>query len=314
VAFDQLLPIFMHYPRQENRRADPNVRFPFKFTGGFGIDADRIGLLFTLYGICGMIIQFAAFPPLARYYGVLNCLRVCTLTFPIVYIVTPFTALLPTPAAQQIAMFLVMLLKCGAAIFAFPCTTILLTNSAVSLRILGTLNGVATSFSAIGRATGPAVGGWTFSVGLDKGYVILPWWILAAFAVLGSVPVWWLVEMEGFGGAEDSESEDEDENLISRIDGPSGNERSSPIAIQEATSPEEELDDGFAAEAEGVVSSVRLSKTVSHSGGARLGRIERRMSSPLGLREAVGPGGGGKLSNGLGQTRSGYGAGGASYS
>ena len=212
-------------------------------------------------------------------------------------------------------MFLVMLVKCWASIFAFPCTTILLTNSAVSLRVLGTLNGVATSLSAIGRATGPAVGGWTFSVGLDKGYVIMPWWTLAAFAVLGAVPVWWLVEMEGFGGTGDSDSEDEEDEIpVPNATEPTGNERSEAIAIEEATSPEEELDDGFAAEEEGAVSTHRLSKTVSHSSGARIRHIERRMSSPVGLREALGPGGGGKLSNGLGQSRSGFGAGGTSYS
>ena len=305
----------MHYPRQPNHSTDSNVYLPLKFTGGFGIDSERIGLLFTLYGICGMIIQFAAFPPLARHYGVLNCLRACTLTFPIVYLATPFTALLPTPEAQQVVIFLVMLVKCWASIFAFPCTTILLTNSAVSLRVLGTLNGVATSLSAIGRATGPAVGGWTFSVGLDKGYVITPWWTLAAFAVLGALPVWWLVEMEGFGGAGDSDSEsEEDETVAPSATEPAGNVSSEPIAIGGQTSPEEESDDGFATEEEGPVASHRLSKTVSHSSGTMIGHIERRMSSPVGLREAVGPGGGGKLSNGLGQSRSGFGAGGTSYS
>ena len=303
----------MHYPQQESRATDPNVHLPFKFTGGFGIDADRIGLLFMFYGVCGMVIQFAAFPPLARHYGVLNCLRACTLIFPIVYLVTPFTALIPTPMGQQVVMFSVMLVKCWASIFAFPCTTILLTNSAVSLRILGTLNGVATSLSAIGRAAGPAVGGWTFSAGLDKGYVIMPWWTLAAFAGLGTVPVWWLVEMEGFGGTGDSDSENEEDILVPCAVEPAGNGRSEAIAIGEGTSPEEEFDDGFTAESEGVVSSLKLSKTVSHSSDATVGQ-EERMSSPLRLREAVGPGGGKKLCNGLGQTRSGFDAGGTSYS
>ena len=204
-------------------------------------------------------------------------------------------------------MFLVMLVKCWASIFAFPCTTILLTNSAVSLRVLGTLNGVATSLSAIGRATGPAVGGWTFSVGLDKGYGIIPWCTLAAFAVLGAVPVWWLVEMDGFGGVGDSESEDEEGEIpVSGATKPTGTERSEAIAIGEATSPEEELDDGFAVEEEATLSSHRLSKTVSHSSGARIGHIQKRMSSPVGLREAVGPAGGAKPSNRLGQSRSGF--------
>lgn len=86
----------------------------------------------------------------------------------------------------------------------------MLTNSAISLRVLGTLNGVATSVSAVGRATGPAVGGAVFEVGAVHGWAILPWWVLAGFAVLGAIPVWWLIEMDGFGGSGD-DGDDENE-------------------------------------------------------------------------------------------------------
>ena len=150
-----------------------------------------------------MFVQFLVFPPVARRYGVLPCLKVATLMFPLLYVATPFTALMPTAFSQQVAMFAIMIVKSFAVVFAFPCITILLTNSAVSQRVLGTLNGVSTSVSALGRAAGPAIGGWTFSVGVDNGYVIFPWWTLGAFAALGAIPVWWLVESEGFGEVED---------------------------------------------------------------------------------------------------------------
>ena len=209
LAYDQLLPIFMHYPQQTNRSTNPDVSFPFKFSGGFGLDSNRIGLLFTVYGIAGMLIQFFVFPPLARHYGVLPCLKVVTAMFPFAYIITPFTALLPTPTTQQIGLLIVMVIKCWASIFAFPCTNILLTNSAVSLRVLGTLNGVAVSISGIGRAIGPVLGGYAFSVGAERGYGILPWWILGCIAILGAIAPMWLVETEGLGG--DNEDRDQDE-------------------------------------------------------------------------------------------------------
>lgn len=209
IAYDQLLPVFMHYPQQTDLSTNPNVHLPLKFTGGFGLNSDRIGLIFTVYGVFGMLVQFLAFPSLARHYGVLPCLKVVTAMFPIAYIITPFTALLPTSTTQQIGILVVMMFKCWAAIFAFPCTMILLTNSAVSLRILGTLNGVAVSISGIGRAAGTAIGGYTFTVGVDKGYGILPWWILGCFGILGAIAPWWIVEMEGFGGSSDDSDNDE---------------------------------------------------------------------------------------------------------
>lgn len=79
-------------------------------------------------------------------------------------------------------------------IVAFPCTTILLTNSASSLRILGTLNGVATTFSGIGRALGPAAAGAVFSWGVQRGYIIAAWWFLGIIALIGTIPPWFIVE------------------------------------------------------------------------------------------------------------------------
>ena len=317
MAYDQILPIFMHYPPQVHRSSDPNVQLPFKFTGGFGIDSGRIGLIFTLYGIFGMFIQFLVFPPVARRYGILPCLKVVTVMFPIVYIVTPFTALLPTPLSQQIGMFCVMMFKCFAAIFVFPCTTILLTNSAVSLRILGTLNGVATSTSALGRAAGPALTGWMFSVGVSKGYVILPYWVLAGFAILGAITPWWLIEMEGFGGGDEA-TEDNDDGDESEYHDILANEdehsNAIPVVGGGPLAENGEGNDHIApANNNSLASSQFLSKTLSHSSENRPFPLLRRISSPIGIGSNIGPGGSDKLSNGLGQTRSGLGVGGTSF-
>jgi len=75
---------------------------------------------------------------------------------PILYLLTPFTLLLPR-ALQHPVLFLFLFGKSVLAIFAFPCSTILLTNSSPSLRILGTLNGIAVTLSALSRGIGPAV-------------------------------------------------------------------------------------------------------------------------------------------------------------
>lgn len=145
-----------------------------------------------------MFIQFFVFPSVARRYGVLTCLKVTSVIFPVVTFLIPFTALLPTSAAQQIVLSSILIIRSCTIIFAYPCSAIMLTNSAASVRVLGRLNGVATSFGAIGRAIGPAIGGWAFTLGVDIGYVIVPWWILTAIMVLCMIPISHLVEMEGF--------------------------------------------------------------------------------------------------------------------
>lgn len=206
----QLLPVFMHHPPQST--SDPNVSLPFKFSGGFGIDSRRIGAMFTLFAVTSTLCQFILFPPLARTLGVLRCLRIAFLIFPFVFFVTPFVSLIPNQTTKQIVMACLLVCRGIGGSFAFPTSTIMLTNSASSLRVLGTINGLATSVSAIGRAAGPAIGGELFTWGVSRGYVIVPFWTLSAISLLASIPTWWLVEGKGFGNSADMDAEESTSN------------------------------------------------------------------------------------------------------
>ncbi|CZT04429.1 related to E.coli tetracycline resistance protein TCR1 [Rhynchosporium graminicola] len=314
VAYDQLLPIFLHTPRQTPDST--NVNLPFKFAGGFGLGSSRIGTLFTAYGFVGCIIQFLIFPPTARKYGVLNCFKCCAVAFPIICIFTPYTALIQSSNLQQAAMFGIMIVKSFAVIFAFPCSIILLTNSAVSLRILGTLNGFAVSVSAVGRAIGPAIGGAAYTWGIERGYVITPYFMLALIAVIGAIPIWYLVEMPGFSKTDDGsedDDDDEEEDLLSNVDEDVDGE------ILEGDEVIYEEDDNITPISGPSISGTMRSRKNS-DGERSLGvpgigsPLERRMSSPIGIRGgSVGPGGGRRLSNGLAASNNGVGFGGTSF-
>ncbi len=293
MAFDQLLPIFMHHPRRDFSSSAS----PIKFTGGFGISSSRIGTLFTLYGITAGLVQFFVFPPVVRRFGVLRSYKVCAVIGPSVMFVTPYTALIRDEVTQQGVMFAIMAVKAFVGIFMFPCSTIMLTNSAGSLRLLGTLNGVATSTSAVGRALGPFLAGAAFTWGLEKGYVVVAWWMLGFIAIAGMVPIFKLVEMDGFNKAEDSEGE-EDDLVVDDDAGAimSGDERysddESNIAVVEGGSLDREHRMG--------VASVSGSK---------------RMTSPIGVRGgSIGPGERGRrLSTNLGYSNVGQGTGGTTF-
>ena len=188
-------------------RSDYDISSPLKFTGGFGIDSRRIVAIFTIMAISSMLVQFLVFPVLARRWGVLNCLRIAFLIFPIVYFVTPFIALIPDQTTMQVVMVALLIIRGFAGTFAFPTSTIMLTNSAKSLRVLAILNGFATSVSAVGRASGPAIIGSLFTWSLDMGYVVIPFWTLSFISLVAFIPTLWLVEGKGFGDDPDSDSE-----------------------------------------------------------------------------------------------------------
>lgn len=200
-----------HAPQSQD---DPNIKLPLKFAGGFGIDSRRIGIIFTFFAVSSTIWQFLLFPPIARYLGVLRCLRIALLIFPVVYFITPFVSIIPDPTTKQIAMVVLLMIRGIGGTFSFPTSTIMLTNSASSLRVLGTVNGVATSISAVSRALGPSVSGALFSWGVKRGYVIVPFWFLSAVSFVAWIPSLWLVEGKGFG--DDAESDVEDDVVIAQ--------------------------------------------------------------------------------------------------
>ncbi|KAK8071961.1 hypothetical protein PG996_005309 [Apiospora saccharicola] len=226
VAYDQLLPVFLHYSPEKHD------------AGGYGLESGRIGSINMCYGIVCGLVQFILFPPLCSYFGTLNCFRGCAVAFPIVYLLTPYTVLIESTPLRYAALASVMVLKAGAVIIGFPCTTILLTNSASSLTILGTLNGFATTFSGLGRAAGPAMAGAAFSWGVKRGIVSVPYWILAAIAAVGAIPAWWIVEGDGPSGSappsqEESEAEDSDGTAIADTD----SEVDAPLTMSGRTQP-----------------------------------------------------------------------------
>ncbi|KAJ4295909.1 hypothetical protein N0V88_004611 [Collariella sp. IMI 366227] len=88
VAYDQVLPVFLNYPRVVPD--ETNTHLPFKFTGGFGLSSDKIGTIYTIYGIACGVVQFFLFPKLCARFGVLNCYRAATL------LQSPFRATQPS--------------------------------------------------------------------------------------------------------------------------------------------------------------------------------------------------------------------------
>lgn len=154
---------------------------------------------------------------------VVTRLTVKGLILPVVYFLTPYCVLFATHQNRIIALMCVMFLKAAAVIVAFPSTTILLTNSCVSLNVLGTLNGYATTFSGIGRAIGPASTGAVFTWGAENGYIITAWFYLMFSAIVGAVPAFMIIEGEGpstsvdNSDAEDDDAEDDESTASSTL-------------------------------------------------------------------------------------------------
>lgn len=211
--------------------------------------------------------------------------------------------------------------------FAFPTSTIMLTNSASSLRVLGTINGFATSVSAVGRAFGPFLSGGLFTWGVKRGYVIVPFWTLSVISFLAFIPTLWLVEGEGFGHDSDEDEEsvdievvdDDEEGASTSVDVAAASEsefggfENEPVNILSYTSTHssaalasEDESDEDGGQIGRRRSSNALNSARSHSQGRRKHIVRRRSSVPIGMGKGFR-----RLSSNLGST--GVGAPGTSW-
>ncbi|KAE8359648.1 major facilitator superfamily domain-containing protein [Aspergillus caelatus] len=194
VAFDSLFPVLLHLPKQ-HLKENPDVHLPFKFSSGLGLEANEMGLFYSIVGIFSMVVQLVIFPWAARKYRILRCLRLASIVFPILYFVVPFVPLLPQPLSS-VAVCALLISKMAGSAFVFTSCTILISEVAGAIGMLATVNGIATSIIAFGQALGPGVMGPAFSLGVKIGYTIMPWWLLAGFAFLSSLPIAWITEMD----------------------------------------------------------------------------------------------------------------------
>lgn len=181
MAFDQLLPIFLSTPVSSKR---PSM--PFKFDGGFGLSSPTIGFMLSVQGVYSLAATVFLFPFTARYWGSLKTFRFVVASWPILYLIVPYTVLLP-PRLQMPGIYLCLFWRVTAQVLAYPSHAILLTNAAPSLLVLGAINGVAASTASLSRAFGPTVAGFINSWGLSLGCAGLAWWVNGLVCILGAL-------------------------------------------------------------------------------------------------------------------------------
>jgi hypothetical protein len=191
MSFDQLMPIFLSEPA-----SDAPPRLPFRFVGGFDLAVRQIGVMLSVQGVYSMAAQLLLFPFVVRRLGNLGTFRLVALSWPVLYVVVPYTVLLPAPL-RMAGVCLCLLWRITAQVLAYPANAILLTNSAPSLLTLGVINGVAASTASLSRAVGPTVAGAVHAWGLGLGSTGAAWWVSGIVCLAGAVESLWMEEGQG---------------------------------------------------------------------------------------------------------------------
>lgn len=182
MTFDALLPVFLSTNPPEHRIP---TSLPFRFADGFGYDTKTIGIILSAQGFYSITCTYFLFPMIAKKLGSLRLFRLISVSYPLLYLVTPYLVLLPQ-SLRMAGIYGIVVWKCTFSTLAYPSNAILLTNSAPSTLSLGTINGAAASTASLSRAAGPAVSGLLYTVGLESGYSGLVWWATGLVTIIGA--------------------------------------------------------------------------------------------------------------------------------
>ncbi|KAH6674333.1 major facilitator superfamily domain-containing protein [Halenospora varia] len=173
--------------------ADYHPHPPLTFTGGVGLPPRSIGFAMAILGTIGIIMQLFLYPIINNRFGTVLSWRMFLYCFPVVYTLVPFLAIIPstTPAPSPktgvsfwAALTALIFIFVIGRTFAAPAAQILVNNCCPHPTVLGTVHGMGQSASAAARTVGPALGGWVYGVGLEKGVVGATFWALAGVAGL----------------------------------------------------------------------------------------------------------------------------------
>jgi len=192
-SFNAIFPVFLPAPRSSDDNA--NAHLPFRFTGGLGLSAQRVGMACAVIGVIGLPLQLLLYPRLNTKLGTLRCYRLFLPFSPMAYTLIPFLALLPNKDFLVWPCLVIVLgLQVLARTFTLPGAIILINNSSPHPSVLGTIHGVAQSVSSGARTLGPVLGGWGLGMGLRHNAVGAIWWTMACVAVINYGMLWLLRE------------------------------------------------------------------------------------------------------------------------
>lgn len=200
---------------------------------GRSLSTTEIGSSLAFAGLITIIFQVGIFGKLRERMGNKSTYRAGLLGFVIAFCLMPWIGYKdgkdgthPETRAGKvwlgIELAVVLIVKTVAAVGGLTSALLLITNSAPSHAVLGTLNGLAQTLSAAGRAVGPFISGGLFSAATR----VHPKGEAMAFGVFGGISfIGFLMsfgirgaslEAEGWDEGEDDDEEDEEESVAVR--------------------------------------------------------------------------------------------------
>lgn len=197
ISYGEFMPVFL-----AARFKKEDLQFPFKISGGFGLDSSYIGTLFSSTGLVGMLIVLVIFPWIDRSLGTIEGFRLSLCFFPIVYACVPlsiftlhkYNEAFPT-WLTPIVLYALTSFKTLASATGMP-QVMLLNHRAAAKEHRAYVNSLSMSMLALTRCIGPIVFGYVMTLGDSWHIGWLSWWLMALLALFGLVQSLYMKDYE----------------------------------------------------------------------------------------------------------------------
>jgi len=205
ISYNSLYPIFAE--------ASPPI--------GRDLTPEEVGLSLAFAGLITIVFQVGIYGKVRDKIGNKTTYRISLALFVGAFIFTPFVGYKESDGIGMgkgkvwlwIELGVVLIIKTVAAVGGLTSALLLITNSAPNHSVLGTLNGLAQTLSAAGRAVGPFISGGLFSAATHvrhKGEA-LAFGVFGGVAFLGFLLSFGIrgcgLEAEGWSSGESSDEE-----------------------------------------------------------------------------------------------------------
>lgn len=146
----------------------------------------------SIIGLVGVPLQLFLYPRIQDHFGTTRSYKIFSGLFPIAYAMTPFVSLARSNNGgsgllEGFLLAFILILHTIGRVISVPATISLINDCSPHASMLGTVNGLGQSISAVSRTLGPIIGTILFSRDLESHFTGSSWWILAVVALLGTV-------------------------------------------------------------------------------------------------------------------------------
>ncbi|EUC27524.1 hypothetical protein COCCADRAFT_41774 [Bipolaris zeicola 26-R-13] len=169
------------------------MMLPFQFSGGAGFKPSSLAWTTCVFGILGLPFQLSLYPRIIQSLGVLKTWRYFMFTFPSIWFLYPYIAVLPssTPSPSEKTGFIIwgfiISLATVTGLFVgcvMVCQLMLVAQSSPHPSTLAKTQSIAFFFSTATRACSSAVSGVLLAYGLDWNLTGLPFWLSALVGMI----------------------------------------------------------------------------------------------------------------------------------